>query len=732
MKSVYKLFLLLFILTPFFPSFGSIDPIGTQWLYLSILNFFFFLHYLIFINKSFNLKVNYSLLSFFLFIVTSFLSFFYGLNTSEFFIEFSRLLILLFTIVVLSQIFTSLETNISTLYKGILFFLFLECLFFFSSLLLFFNLNGIVNLRGFTSNVNIQAFSIILKLPFILFYLRDSIKPVFKFLNFIVLSLSITILFLISSRASFLSLSIISLFFIFHQSKRIFSNFIYFIKFFIPGFVLTFFIINPLLNTGKKLANLSIIDSSSLTRLDFYKEAFFSFIDKPFSGVGLGNWKIFGIDAHKNLIDGYIVPYHAHNDFLQIAAETGIFSLVFYVLFFFFLFYIILNIQVPKNYISIKIGFFLIVLVYLIDANLNFPISRPLIQIQFLFFLSFIYTNYQNRSFIVLKFPKIFLLILTLLAGFSSYSSFKVYKSFSLQQYLLSDFKDQNYDTPLDIIEQINDEFPNITVTALPIKSLKANYYSNDSIINRLLDLSIHDNPYIKYPQALKSIRFKTNKQLDSSLYFAKDAFHGLPNNELHTATYLSILTTIGDSIAIDSLYDHIIKMNSYNMWNAYLLSNLELNRGKSEFVQNIFETANKLYPEDEVFKLYKIRYLVGDSIINIANKFSKLASKQFDIKDYNISAENYLKASSLIPQDPSYIENAAHAYYMLNNTNMALKLFDSVINHYDSRSGKAYYLKGLLVFETTRSVKNACSLFDLAIEKGNTDAEKAKNLICR
>ena len=172
--------------------------------------------------------------------------------------------------------------------------------------------------------------------------------------------------------------------------------------------------------------------------------------------------------------------------------------------------------------------------------------------------------------------------------------------------------------------------------------------------------------------------------------------------------------------------------MNSYNIWNAYLLSNLEVNRGKSEFVQNIFETANKLYPEDEVFKLYKIRYLVGDSIINIANKFSKLALKQFDIKDYNISAENYLKASSLIPQDPSYIENAAHAYYMLNNTNMALKLFDSVINHYDSRSGKAYYLKGLLVFETTRSVKNACSLFELAIKKGNTDAEKAKNLICR
>ena len=60
------------------------------------------------------------------------------------------------------------------------------------------------------------------------------------------------------------------------------------------------------------------------------------------------------------------------------------------------------------------------------------------------------------------------------------------------------------------------------------------------------------------------------------------------------------------------------------------------------------------------------------------------------------------------------------------------LTLFDSVINHYDSRSGKAHYLKGLMTFELYQNKLEACNLFEIAIKKGNQDAIKAKNLICR
>ncbi len=50
--------------------------------------------------------------------------------------------------------------------------------------------------------------------------------------------------------------------------------------------------VNPSISSdGGRLNNLSIINESSLTRLDFYKEAFLSIMENPILGVGVGNWE---------------------------------------------------------------------------------------------------------------------------------------------------------------------------------------------------------------------------------------------------------------------------------------------------------------------------------------------------------------------------------------------------------------------------------------------------------
>ena len=79
--------------------------------------------------------------------------------------------------------------------------------------------------------------------------------------------------------------------------------------------------------------SLSTKDGSVNQRLRYYNHALSQFIKTPLTGVGAGNWKLHSIDYDKNDINGFIVPYHAHNDFLQILAELGIFGLIFYVLF---------------------------------------------------------------------------------------------------------------------------------------------------------------------------------------------------------------------------------------------------------------------------------------------------------------------------------------------------------------------------------------------------------------
>ncbi len=92
----------------------------------------------------------------------------------------------------------------------------------------------------------------------------------------------------------------------------------------------------------------------------------------------------------------------------------------------------------------------------------------------------------------------------------------------------------------------------------MPIKSIKANYYKDETIVNRLLDIASLENPFIKCPQVLKSIRFRTDQNLDSSLYYAKEAFNGIPQNELHVINYLSILTILKDSLEADRVFERV------------------------------------------------------------------------------------------------------------------------------------------------------------------------------
>ena len=111
----------------------------------------------------------------------------------------------------------------------------------------------------------------------------------------------------------------------------------------------------------------------------------------------IGNWKIKSIDTNKKNIVGYQVPYHVHNDFLEIAAEKGLIGLGLYlaILFFGFKNAIVKFLKntftkskLDENYlqwISISIYAF----IFLIDSNVNFPFYRPIVIIILIVLLAY-------------------------------------------------------------------------------------------------------------------------------------------------------------------------------------------------------------------------------------------------------------------------------------------------------------------------------------------------------
>ncbi|MDG1212540.1 MAG: O-antigen ligase family protein, partial [Flavobacteriaceae bacterium] len=652
------------------------------------------------------------------------------INKIESLIEISRFVVLISSVVVFHNIIKKEKITFYAISALLTFILFAEVLYFIVNLYTSFTISGVANTKGIASNINIEAISVLLKIPFSIYVLLKTQKVTHKICSIIGIVLGSSILFVISSRASFLALIIVSIILIFTYLKEIKKLLVPFIAV-LAGYIFTVLYINPTINSdGGRLNNLTIINESSLTRLAFYKEAFQSILEKPLLGVGVGNWKIFGIEAHKEIVTGYIVPYHAHNDFLQIGAEIGLFGLVAYIAVFVFAIWALYK-YYKKGEQKIALTLLSFIVIYLVDAMLNFPISRPIIQMPLMFVLAIIISWDEEKQGSSLM-SKYFAMALILLLIPSVISSAKVLDSFRKQDALLKDFGAQKFDTPLEYIESIDDNYPNLGATALPIKSIKANYYKDEAVVNRLLDIASLENPFIKYPQVLKSIRFRTDQNLDSSLYYAKEAFHGIPQNELHVINYLSILTILKDSLGADRVFERVKGMNSLNIWNAYMLTNITLERKLNPRLEKVLQESLKLFPKEERFKLYELRLTNGDSIIELANNTFMKATTLFEQNEFPKSAQLYLDASKLLPEDAAYLENAGHAYYMSNQNNKAMKLFDSVINHYSNGSGKAEYLKGLMLFETKGEVNYACDLFETAIRKGNSDAQKAKKILCK
>jgi O-antigen ligase len=134
-------------------------------------------------------------------------------------------------------------------------------------------------------------------------------------------------------------------------------------------------------------------DSSVSLRKRFYLDALNTIIERPIFGIGAGNWKLTSINLDKDRIKDYQVPYHVHNDFLQIAAEAGIFSMIFYILFCLspiFIYFLKYRGNTFKFGFEEIFLFLLPMMIFVFDSSINFPIARPINIIFYSFHLAYL------------------------------------------------------------------------------------------------------------------------------------------------------------------------------------------------------------------------------------------------------------------------------------------------------------------------------------------------------
>lgn len=257
---------------------------------------------------------------------------------------------------------------------------------------------------GIFSNRNITSAIYLIQFPFLVYLFSVIKNKFFKAMLFLISILVVYIILLLASRTAYviiLSLIIVNLIILLISKQNInqFKNsFLVNFTFIITiGFIVTYTMIGDQ-NSSNPVNRIQTIDfqeESTNTRLRYYSYGINDFIKNPVIGYGLGNFKIISIDRDKENINSYTIPYTMHNDFLEVAVELGIIGLIIFSFIFVFpiyLFYKQLQIGKPNTISVIILSSFI---VYIIDANLNFPFTRmaSLIYLAFIVNMMIYYYN---------------------------------------------------------------------------------------------------------------------------------------------------------------------------------------------------------------------------------------------------------------------------------------------------------------------------------------------------
>ena len=751
------IFLILYLITGSLSNFGAIDILAPQWIYLGCINILVCSYILFIASNEFNgpfakLFSSFYIYFYIFYFVWASLSYFYAVNPVETLINLPRVGNTFFATFFAYLLAYKIKNRTNFIYSIFFLFLLAEMISYYYDLSEVYPQQGlrVIAIKGFAGNKNITAASIAFKIPFAIYIFFYSKKIFFKIISFIIWTFGLFAISLIEARAAILSTIIVLLllisFYIFKlvyekvEIKKVVIKSATIISPYLFAFLLNVFATNFANDKYRKVAitdtigSISFSKQSSNGRFNYWGDAWQYIKENPIFASGLGNWKIESIDNGRYHISGYTVPYHAHNDFIHVFAETGLLGGLSYmglfILIIFYLFKIFKDQYDNQKEITLKRFILALPLVvYGLDALLNFPVARPLMQSSLAIYIGLILATFLNNKqpsesiFYNIKLNRIIFGLIFILLIPSLIVHIISFKSLKQQGRLLYEFNNAKYTYTRAELDQISHNFPNLTETAMPIKAMKARYYwlaGNKDEAYKMASLGALDNPKIHFADNLKAQFFLEENKIDSSYFFAKKAFDGLPNNMPHYDIYMRNLAYKRDAPAINEAFERVRKLggDTKSIWTIYLRT-LALTRSLGDpFSMSKAQEAFKLYPTDEnIFQLYRI-LTYGQQRISEADNLSNQAKNFFDKGSYFNAANLYVQAFDKDPLRYSISINAAFSFYNLKDYKNALKYFTFATQSKNSdviEKGMRYKALSLLYLGES---KKACAEFIKLVSK--------------
>lgn len=757
------------MLIDFFPQFGSSEIIAPQYLYLSLINIacgLFIYKNPELLSSSLLAKFKKSLLikSYVLFLGLCTVSIFLTNNFSLALVSLVQLFIvgcLAFNIAVFLNNRLYLIYNIALLISA---FVLIEGLValnsFFTTVKTESILAALAQLRGNTGNINIFAASLTGRIPFILLailHFKDWRKWVVVFSLF----LTSFLVLLTASRASYIAIFLIFVTFVVlqfiqkserSQKLRVLATVLLPLLF---AFTASSYMFSRSEDTGRfasitsRVAAINPInstDGSVNIRIKYWENALMIANENPVFGVGLGNWKVESLPFEKEISSRLVVSNHPHNDFLEIAAETGYLNFIIYLSIFIIALIININrLRKNDNELSQTIAFIslLLLLAYGIDAIFNFPLYRATMQLNFIFIIVLSIINTVDVDVLAPnKNHKLTAGIFVALGIFTSYFSYATFKSFQFENDTIIDLA--QVDSPrkytyTDIVNRIP-RFPNVANNSQPYIEVAAIYALNEKRYEQALNYfnqSEKINPYTGRSSFYKYRLYKETQKLDSAAFYARKAFDTRPRNEDYYLSALVVEANAKDTTAILKIHNRYTQyVKDPSVW-INTSSALAQSRYPNNYILKFIDTGLALFPTDSTLinrkKSFEKDAILAKKVANVTTvsataimKANMYAAKS----DFKSALQFYKQAAVEDPNNIIITQNIGICYFKTNQFKSAIIYLEKALNSPQLTDGKTEFILGASYLNTNNKEKG-CKYLIQAENKNYPEAAKIVAQYC-
>ncbi|MBE0639803.1 MAG: O-antigen ligase family protein [Bacteroidales bacterium] len=629
-------------------------------------------------------------------------------------------------------------------------------------------IKAIADIKTVYSNKNILASAIYVKLPFAL-WLMVFEKKWLKWLGWIALTFGITATFFMATRAFYLGLLVISIAFIAYNLvvyiRQKEKNALWLMGAYVAALMIAFaaftFTQSNLYPKAKKsrhtqgvtqqLASIREFDTSTGLRIDAWRWSWELFKEKPLLGVGSGNWKVTILKHENQKNAGFIYLYKAHNDFIEITAETGIFGgLLFLGLFVMimwrFLHHYYLREEDPEHLHQFLFLAAAGMTFYAVDAFFNFPIDRPEITALFAVFVSTgIAATFRHKEMTISKeikaetkpgiFSNIFLSagIITISIVILAASSWILYLNFQssiTQRIVYQEIMGGKLKEPSAKIISGFPRIPDVSVWGESIETLKARYLINEEKNEEAIEVLRKDfsSPWDARREFFMAMAFNSLKEYDSALYYSEIALKLKPNYFRNIQLAASLLERKGENDKVADLYNEFLAKNKKESqaWlyaSNFYFKNDDLLKARETIDEGIkYHRKDTLMQKQQRFLHHKLDIEPHLPIFNKASEF-------YQAKKYAQAVEQMNEFLKLVPDYSNAYQIRSFSYYYLKEYKKSIADADRALE-LGPVNPSLINLRGVCKLDI-KEKEEACKDFKKAMELGDKSGKTNYERFC-